>query len=156
LDFYREALQFAHEQRLAVWEALIARDAAALEVAEGNVERGLALLDSGITKCHQSGDIANLAVSLANLAQFFEHDGHPDVAATIYGGTYAHSSTVMVVGIDESIDRLRLALGTSRLDECYAAGAAKEMGDLVRYARGEIELARRRFEGHPTTEDPGS
>jgi predicted ATPase/class 3 adenylate cyclase len=149
LDAYHEGLDYARAQRLPLWEGLIARDGAALEAAHGDRDRGLALFDSAINLCHQSGDITNLAVTLANLALFFDTDEQPDVAATIYGATTPYASTVMVVGLADGVDHLRAALGDSRFDECVATGAAMELGEAVRYARHHIDVTRQRLADRP-------
>jgi hypothetical protein len=107
------------------------------------------MFDSAINLCHQSGDITNLAVTLANLALFFDTDEQPDVAATIYGATTPYASTVMVVGLADGVDHLREELGDSRLDECVAAGAAMELGEAVRFARRHIDATRQRLAHRP-------
>ncbi len=140
LDAYREGLTYARAQRLAIWEALIARESAELESVHGNLERGLGLFDTAISMCHQSGDIVNLATTLAQLAVFLGGDQQPDVAARIYGATTPYPSTVMVVGLVDAVDHLRTVLGESRFDECVAAGEAMQLADAVRYARDQIQL----------------
>ena len=47
-----------------------------------------------------------------------------------------------VVGLPGLVDHLRTILGSTRFDECVAAGAALEFADAVRYARLQIRLLR--------------
>ena len=145
LDVYREGLRYTRQHRLPLWEAVIARDAAGLEAAHGTLDQGLALFDIAIDSCHQSGNIGNLAVTLANLALFFDRHGQPETAATLYGTTTLYTSTVMVTDWPERIEQLRTALGESRFDECAAVGAAMELADAVRYARHQIEVTLRQL-----------
>ena len=140
LEVYREGLLHARRHRLPLWEAVIARDAAGLEAAHGTLDQGLALFDIAIESCHQAGNIGNLAVTLANLALFFDRHGQPETAATLYGTTMLYTNTVMVTDWPERIEQLRTALGESRFDELSAVGAAMELADAVRYARHQIEL----------------
>ena len=145
LEAYREGLLHTRQHRLPWWEAVIARDAAGLEAAHGTLDQGLALFDIAIDSCHQAGNIGNLAVTLANLALFFDRHGQPETAATLYGTTTGYTSTVMVTDWPERIQQLRTALGESRFDECAAVGSAMELADAVRYARRQIQLTLRQL-----------
>ena len=149
LAAYREGLVYTQQQRLPLWEALIAREAAGLEAVHGNLEQGLTLFDATIDSYHQAGDITNLAVTLAHLAVFFDRFERPDIAATIYGTTTRYTGTVMVVGLAEVIDHLRTVLGESRFDQCVTAGAAMELAQAVQYAQEQIRLTRRQLNGQP-------
>ena len=98
------------------------------------------MFSSTIDSFHQAGDTGNVAATLANLALFFDRHGQPQTAATLYGSTTLHTSTLMVANLIETIDRLRTMLGESRFVECAAVGAAMELADAVRYARQHIQL----------------
>jgi hypothetical protein len=138
----REGLVYAREHRQPFFEANIAREAAVLEVVHGDLETGLRLFDTAIETLHQAGNIGQLALTLADLAVFFDRFGRPDIAATIYGTTTHHAGTVLVADLPAVVDHLRTVLGETRFDECVATGAARELADAVQYAREQIRLIR--------------
>jgi len=51
----------------------------------------------------------------------------------------------MVIDLPCLLDHVRAALGGNQFDECVATGVAMEPAGAVRYARHQIQLARRRF-----------
>ncbi len=140
LDAYREGLEYCQRHRILQFEGVIAREAAGLEAVHGQLEQGLIMFDSTIDSFRQAGDVGNVAATLANLALFFDRHGQPEIAATLYGSTTQHTSTLMVADWPERVGQLRTALGESRFDECTAVGAAMELADAVRYARRHIQL----------------
>jgi hypothetical protein len=142
LTAYHEGLDHAREHRLAFHVALIARDAAALEAVHGRLDDALELFDTTIDAYHRSGDRFSLAITLANLAVFFDRIDHPDVAARIYGSSTRYESVVAVPGLDGVVERLRVLLGPSAFDRAVAAGAALEFSSAASYARHQIRLAR--------------
>jgi hypothetical protein len=140
---YRQGLDFTREHRLPYWEAVIARDAAALEAVHGDLDPALVLFDATIDSLHRAGSVAHVAATLAYLAVLFDRIERPDIAATVYGTSSHHASISLVINLPDALEHLRSVLGDALFDECVAAGAAMEPADAVRYARQQIQLARR-------------
>ena len=137
----RQGLAYARENRLPFYEAVIAQDAAGLEAVYGEFQQGLELFGTTIDSFHQAGNVMLEGV-LASLAGFFDRFERPEVAATLFGTGTHYDSTSWVVGVAGVLEHARTALGASRFDECVATGAAMELGDAVRYAHQQIQLAR--------------
>jgi len=143
LAVLREGLDYTRRQRVLNWEGHLAAEAASVEAACGNLDEAFHLFGFAIDTLHRAGNQANLAVTLADLALVFGRMGRPDVAATIYGASSHDPGTARVLGLVEEIDRLRSTLGEAVFDGCVAAGAVMEPGEAVRYARAQIQAARR-------------
>ena len=141
-----EGLVEARENRVPVFEALLAREAARLEAAHGSLEQALSLLDTAIDSFHRSGNIANLTETLAILAVLFDRAQMPQVAATLYGAVAHHASTHTVTELPRSVDHLRTAVGADAFDAYASTGAAMDLADAVDFARHQIHLARRQPE----------
>ena len=148
LTVLRRGLEYSREHRLAVFEVFFTRDVAALEAVHGEVEQALALFDSNLDSLLRAGDVAHLTSTLANLAVFFDRTDQPDIAATLYGATTRHAVMTRVVNLPAVVDHLRDVLGQTLFDRYLAAGAEMELGDVVHYARGHIQLARQNGD-HP-------
>jgi tetratricopeptide (TPR) repeat protein len=142
LDFYREGLGYNRQHRLAFWDAFIARDAAALEAAHGDIDHALDLFDTSIDSFHQSGDSSGLAWLFANLMVFFDRNGRPDIAATLHGCTGSHPVAIQAPGFDAAVDHVRNVLDTDTFEHCVRAGAAMTVTEAVRYAHQHIQLTR--------------
>jgi tetratricopeptide (TPR) repeat protein len=144
IDGFRQALAVAQEQRIPWIEARVARESANLETKHGDLDHGLELFDVAIDAYHRSGNIADLSSVLAELAVFFDRDGQPEIAATIYGTSSQYPNANWVIGLPAAVEHLGAVLSDSAFDQCVAAGAAMDVGDAVTYARHEIGVARRR------------
>ena len=142
LGVLREGLIYAKEHRMPVWEANIAFLAAGLEAVHGNRQRGLEMFDTTIESFQHAGAIANTAATLGSLATIFDRFEQPHIAATQYGATTDYGHVSALPSIPGLVDHLRTILGSTRFDECVAAGAAMELADAVRYARAQIKLLR--------------
>jgi tetratricopeptide (TPR) repeat protein len=143
LDAMREGLSYARTHRISFAEALIARDAAALEAVHGAPQEALALFDSAIESFHRSGNQADLAATLAYLAIFFDRVEEPRIAATIYGAASRSGSISLVPQLAAAIDHLRAVLGSRAFEDHVATGAVMDAGDAVAYARDQIHATRR-------------
>jgi predicted ATPase/DNA-binding SARP family transcriptional activator len=142
---YQEGLAYCRKHRIAVMEAAIAREAARVETVHGDPDRGLKLYDSAIDSFQQSGNLANLGVTLANLALFFMRIERPETAATLYGSTTQILTPIPGVR-PGTIERLRFVLGDIPFERCVATGATMECAEAVHYAREQIQLARRELQ----------
>jgi hypothetical protein len=131
------------QHRLRIWEATTAHAAAGLEALQGDLDQALALFEFAIDTYQRSGDQANLAVTLAYLAMFFDRIQQPQIAATLYGAISRHPSISMSPAIPDVVEHLRSVLGDTKFDDHVAAGAAMEPGDAVAYARTHIQLTQR-------------
>ncbi len=142
LDACREALALCREHRSVYGEAYVAYDAAGLEAVYGDRQKALELFDFAIDACHRAGDHTNLALALASLAVFLDRLQKPSAAARIYGASTRSESIIGVVGLSETVERLRSVLGYEVFDDCVAEGAGLDRGDAVAYARDQIRRAR--------------
>lgn len=132
----REALDYAQDHRLPMLEANIARHAASLEAAHGQLDDALVLFDTALDSFDRSGNHGDLSTTLAYLTVCFDRIGRPEIAATLCGTSTTSTKRHAVQ------DRLRGSLGQHAFDECFAAGAAMQPADAVAYARHHIDITR--------------
>jgi predicted ATPase/DNA-binding SARP family transcriptional activator len=137
LDAFHEGLAYCREHRQRLVEASIARDAARVEAAHGDLDVALVLYERALDLQHRSGNLANLAVTLASLAVSFDRLQRPDAAAVLYG-----SSAHITASTPDLVHHLRTALDDTAFDRHAAIGAAMGAADAVAYARAQIELVR--------------
>jgi predicted ATPase len=147
LAFYHRGLAYAHDQHLSLWEAILARVAARVEAVYGDADRALLLYDSAVESLHRAGDVVLLAVTLLSLASSFHRFGRPEVAAVLHGA--ATRATPQARG--SLADRLRATLGDDVFERSVKIGAELGPGQAVRYAREEIDAARRERATEATT-----
>ena len=143
----RQGLAYAAEHRISYFEGVVARDAAALEAVHGAPGEALALFDTTLDRFHRTGNVAHAAWTLAYLAVFFDRDGRPEIAATLYGTILRHGITSAVVDFVDTVARLRTVLGDAVFDQRVAAGSEMDLAAAVRYARDRIQTARSLLEG---------
>ncbi len=141
LGTLREGRLYCQQHRLPMYEMTMARWAARLEAVHGDLAQALSLFDTAIDSLHRSGDVANLAATLADLVVSFDGFDRPEVVATLYGAIADQGITVGIVGFTDAADHTRAALGDRVFDECAATGVAMTLAEAVGYARGEIQLA---------------
>ena len=141
LDTLDQGLAYAHDHRQRFWETLLARAAARLEAAHGDLDRAFMLYDNAIDAFHQSGDVSNLAITLGYLASTFHRLQDTGVAAVLYGTTTRATTPLRGFAADLP-DRLRARLGDPVFERCVATGAAMAPAEAVRYARDRILAAR--------------
>ena len=150
LEASRDATNYAQEHRVPFFEALIAREAAALEAVHGQLEQGLAMYDTTLDALQRAGAVTHLMITLANMVVFFARFDHPEIAATLLGVTGHQRATAnMAIDLDGTEDRLRFALGPADYDRCVAAGSAMDAGEGVRYARHQIHELGTNNSGRP-------
>jgi predicted ATPase len=137
----RQALVHSREHRLAIWEAALSREAAALEAVHGDPGEALELFETAIEILQRAGDVGNLAVALADLAVLFDRLEQPNIAATLYGACSRHGDIGWVLNLPTVVEHLREVLGETDFDRCITAGAALDVGDGVHYAQQQIRLA---------------
>ncbi|MCU1504459.1 MAG: adenylate/guanylate cyclase protein, partial [Ilumatobacteraceae bacterium] len=143
----QEALTFAQLHRVTVIEALILREAAALEAVHGDTRQALAWFDSAVDRLHRAGNIASLIPALGYLISLFDRTGDAHVAATIFGSIADQPRNRLELDLPAVIDHVRATLGTEAFDERVSIGGAMGHAGVVQYARAEIEHTRSRLGG---------
>jgi predicted ATPase/class 3 adenylate cyclase len=140
-------LTVARAGEVRFWVNLISPMLAALEDALGEPQKALDLFAAAIDGLYNAGNITSLrGPGLGGLAVSFDRRGRLEAAATLTGASGPRPN---LPGFSAATDHLRTVLGAPRFDECVAAGAAMELGDAVRYARQQIQLARTELVGAP-------
>jgi hypothetical protein len=137
-----EALECAHSNHIAFFEAAVAPDLARLEADHGNLDDGLILFDEALDAAHRGGSHTQLSIALASLAFVFLHLGRVKIAATIYGSSTRSPGIANVPSLPEVIEQLRDGLGAAAFGDCVTTGAAMDTAAAVRYARQQIRSAR--------------
>jgi predicted ATPase/class 3 adenylate cyclase len=115
---------------------------AEIDIAHGQLQDALDLLESVITKLHDAGDSMALRTPLASLAVCLDRLGQREAAATIAGSVSTDMAIAVVRELVPTIADLRHELGDASVEALTARGAAMEPADLARYALAQIELAR--------------
>jgi predicted ATPase len=138
----RDTLVFVQEKRLVYVEALVVREAAALEATHGDVDQALDWFDAAIDSLHRAGNLASLTPALAYLTAALVRMGEGEAAATVYGTITYPNRRSMAVDLPAVIDQLRAGLGEEAFERCVARGSAMEHAEAVHYARGEIARVR--------------
>ncbi len=142
----------AWEQGLAVVEAdgvdffrgYLARDAARLHTATGQLQAALKEFDLAIDSFHRAGNVAQLIITLASLPDLFERLGEPAAALTLYAAMM--KIPVSVDHVPELADlgiRVSTNLG-SAAEATVAAGTAMDLDEAAVYARARIDEANHR------------
>jgi tetratricopeptide (TPR) repeat protein len=143
LGAFREALDIAREQSLPWFEAQAASQAASLETAFGDLDKGLELFDLAIDAYQRAGNHVDQAAALAALAVFFDRNEQPEIGATVYGIKTQYAATaVWVVNFSAALDHMRQALGDAEFEARVDEGYHMAPADALRYARDQVELAR--------------
>jgi hypothetical protein len=137
---FSEGLAYATEQRQVLVKASIARDAARLENALGNLEKSLDLYDLALGVQQGSGNVPNLVGTLASLAVGLARIGQGEAAATLYGATAVCPPSFPVRAT--TVDHLRATLGEDAFERCVATGGAMGPLEAANYAREQINCVR--------------
>ncbi len=153
LGVLREGLLYTQQHRLPMFEMTIARSAALLEAAHGDLGEALSLFETAIDGLHRAGDVANLAATLAGLVVFFDGFDRPEVVATLYGAIADQGITVAILGFTQAVDRARAALGDEIFEERAAIGVAMKLAESVTYARHQTHPASQQAVSAASTPD---
>ena len=147
LEFFRQAISYGQEHRLLLFVSIAKANAVPLEIAHGDLDDGLVLFDDIIDSFHQAGNLSHLTFTLLDLVVVFDRLQRHDAATTLYGTTTHLDSALRPRALPDAVGHLRTVLGAQRFDACVAAGAAMEVSDAVRYARGQIQRFRSELAG---------
>ena len=127
---------------MTYWEGFIGRDAAGLNVIDGDPRDALELFDAAIELFHRAGNVAQLTITLASLSRFFERTGHIEQAAALCVDLMRHAGSVdLAPDLPDLENLLRASLGEAAFDG-LSERATAELGDTVRATRRQIHLVR--------------
>jgi predicted ATPase/class 3 adenylate cyclase len=115
---------------------------AEIDIAHGQLQDALDLLESVITKLHDAGDSMALRTPLATLAVCLDRLGQREAAATIAGSISTDMAVAVVRELAPTVQHLRQEVGDATVDALTARGAVMDTTDLARFALGQVELAR--------------
>ena len=87
LHALREAVEYSRQHHLLYTELYNSYELAVVEIAHGDLRRGLELLDFTIDSWHRAGDRWNLAFAMASLAICLERLERPEAGVTVYGAS---------------------------------------------------------------------
>jgi DNA-binding CsgD family transcriptional regulator len=156
LAAWDEGIGVVRAHRVQFFEGFIARDAARLHTSGGEPEAALGLFAEAIGAFQRAGNVPQLIITLASVPTLFERLGRLEPAATLVGALAKEpGSRHHVPELAELGDRVRRALGARRSEELTEAGAALDLGNAARYARQQIEVARRDPSPRPRDTRPG-
>jgi predicted ATPase/DNA-binding CsgD family transcriptional regulator len=156
LSAWDEGVEVAREHRVTFFEGFLARDAARLHAADGDVDVALGLFVTAIDSFQTSGNVAQLIITVASLPALLERLARPETAVTLYAAitqepaAVDHVPELTVIG-----ERVRRAVSPAALATCEAAGAALDLSGAATYARSEIMALVEDQRRGGTAEQPG-
>jgi hypothetical protein len=137
-----DGLQCAQRDQISYFEATIARDYAGLEFEGRDLRKSLTLFEIAVRSFQLAGNHAQLIITLATIAAFFERIGRHKAAAVIIGALERQPSTPGLVPDLGRVGHLvRSALGDAAFQQCVAGQAVFELGRAARYAEQEVQTA---------------
>jgi DNA-binding CsgD family transcriptional regulator len=143
LAVWRQGLDYVHQHRVGFFVGFIARDAAQLRLVDADPDDALAMFDAAIDAFQQSGNVAQLTITLASATALFERIDRLDSAATLHAAIVREpGSEHHVPELAELADRLEAKLGHEAFLERDADGAVMDLADTALFARREIQRAR--------------
>jgi hypothetical protein len=87
--------------------------------------------------------VQSLTPALGYLSAFFERTGQAEAAATVYGAITVSTRRIMGIDMAALADKIHTHLLDEAFQRCVATGQAMNVGETVRYARGQIDHVRR-------------
>jgi hypothetical protein len=131
---------------MSYWEGFIGRDAAALEVTDGDPRDALELFDAAIEFFHRAGNVAQLIITLASLNRFFEQTGRIEEAAALCVDLMRQTGSVRLApDLPELEHRLQESLGGAAFYQ-LSERATDELGETVSATRRQIYRVRSQLE----------
>ncbi len=157
LAAWEQGVAFVHEHRVQFFEGFLARDAARLHTTDGDPDVALGLFAAAIDAFHRAGNVPQLIITLASVPALFERLDQVEPAAVLTSAMSREPSSLHhVPDLAELVDRLAARLGATRMAEFTTAGADLDLDAAARYAREQIDLARRDPRPRPGSARPGS
>jgi predicted ATPase len=149
LTLLREAHEITRAHPIAAMESQAATAMAEFEARHGDLDRALELLDHAIASFHRSGEVFNVARTIADLAMLLDSRlDRPKIAATLAGFTMHGPVTGVMVDLPGLVVHVRTRIGDAATDSAIAAGAHMDLAEGVRYARDEIAIVQRERAEH--------
>jgi DNA-binding CsgD family transcriptional regulator len=143
LTAWREALEYVQREPVHFFLGFIARDAARLQTVEADPDETLAMLEAAVDSFHQSGNVAQLTITLATAPSMFHRVGHSDIAATMLAAiTQQPAALHHAPDLADLAGTLRARLDQERFDECASAGTPMDLNELARYTLRTIRNTR--------------
>ncbi|MGQ0826722.1 MAG: LuxR C-terminal-related transcriptional regulator [Actinomycetota bacterium] len=156
LTAWDEGVEFLREHRVDFFEGFIARDAARLRAAHGEVETSLPLFVTAIHSFRQSGNVAQLTITVASVPEVLEQLGALLPAATLHAAITREPASIQHVRtLTDLAVRLAEQLGAPEQVECRARGAALDLNDAATYACEQLDAARAELVRRQRHEPPG-
>ena len=144
LAAWEEGVEVVREHDVHFFEGFIARDAALLHTASGDLDSALELFLSAIAAFHRAGNVAQLVITLASVPALFERLDRLRVAAILYGAMTRESASLHhVPGLSSLGERAAAKFGTEVLGRLVTEGAAMDLNAAAAYAREQLEVAHR-------------
>ncbi len=151
-----EGMVVVREHRVHFFEGFIARDAARLHTAAGDVEAALVLFADAVGTFQRAGAVAQLVITLACIPALFERLDRPQATAMMLGAlAQVPASAHHVPELAEIEVRTKRALGNDAAAALMAEGAALDLGGAAAYARRQIDVARHDPTPRPREVRPG-
>ncbi len=141
LSAWDEGVELVQQQGVRFFEGFLARDAARLHTAHGDLATALARFATAIDTFRRAGNVAQLAITLASMPTLFDRLGRREAAATLHAAMIGQPAGVQHVPELEALgDALAAALGDG-IVEPATVGAAMDLDAAAVYARAEIDHA---------------
>lgn len=157
LAAWEEGVAFVREHRVQFFEGFLARDAARLHTTDGEPDVALGLFEQAIDAFHRAGNVPQLIITLASVPALFERLDRLEPAAVLTSALSREPSSFHhVPELAELADRLAARLGATRMAELTKVRADLDLDAAARYARGQIDLARREPGPRSGSARPGS
>ena len=142
---WKEALDFVRSEGTHFFEGFIARDAALLDAAT-EPRSALTLIGDAVRVFRDSGNRAQLAVTVASATVVFDRLAAYETVAVLFGAVSGEAGgSHFVSDLDAIAERARASLGDERFVELEAEGAPLDLGAAAQHVldRSALELARR-------------
>ena len=141
LSAWDEGVELVQEHGVRFFEGFLARDAARLHTAQGDLATALARFATAIDTFRRAGNLAQLVITLASVPTLFDRLGRPEAAATLHAAMIRHPAGVQHVPELEALGDALTAALRDRIVEPAALGAAMDLDAAAVYARAEIQRA---------------
>ncbi|MCU1602619.1 MAG: cyclase [Frankiales bacterium] len=143
LAIWDEAVEHVREHRVHFFDGFLARDAARMHTSDGQADRALGLFDTAVRAAHQSGNVAQLVITLASVPVLLERLDRYDSAMTLFGALSREPASFNhVPELPELGERLARRLGTTRAAQLRSSGAALDLKDAAVWTLDELTTAR--------------
>jgi predicted ATPase/DNA-binding CsgD family transcriptional regulator len=143
LTAWDEGVEFLRAHRVDFFEGFIARDAARLHAAQGEIETAVPLFLTAIQSFQQSGNVAQLTITVASVPEVLEQFGALVPAATLHAAITREPASVQhVPALADLAIRLDEQLGQNEQLESRARGCALDLNDAAAYACEQLAALR--------------